>query len=100
MTATIPTFVKKLAKIEKCDAEPPSILSHLPNGVSTSSYATDPTTKRDMCVIVFDQLVEIVDAHLAELFIRQRLLLTAVETDVLIRALFAFVLRQPETALT
>ena len=45
--------MKKLAEIEKCDAEPPSILSHLPKGVSTSSYATDPTTKRDMCVLVF-----------------------------------------------
>ena len=29
--------VKKLAEIEKCDAEPPSILSHLPKGVSTAS---------------------------------------------------------------
>src|ERR1041385_1302839 len=47
-TATILTLVKKLAEIEKCDAEPPSILSHLPKGVSTASYATDPTTRRDM----------------------------------------------------
>jgi hypothetical protein len=31
------TFVKKLAEIEKCEAEPPSILSHLPKGVSTVS---------------------------------------------------------------
>src|SRR6185437_4904752 len=52
-TATMPTFVKKLAEIEKCEAEPPSMCSFFPKGVSTSSYATDPTTKRDMCVLVF-----------------------------------------------
>ena len=39
---------KKLAEIEKCDAEPPNIFSHLPNGVSTESNATEPTTKRDI----------------------------------------------------
>jgi hypothetical protein len=31
------TLVKKLAEIEKCEAEPPSILSHSPKGVSTVS---------------------------------------------------------------
>src|SRR5436190_1408730 len=34
--------------MEKCEPEPPSILSHLPNGVSTSSKATEPTTSRDI----------------------------------------------------
>src|ERR1044071_1232432 len=121
-TATMPTFVKKLAEIEKCEAEPPRMCSFFPKGVSTSSYATDPTTKRDMCVlvfgfgflllfwslerlqlltclfrelafgIVFDQLVEIVDAHLAKLLRRQRLLFTTVEADVLLGFLFTFVL--------
>src|SRR5215211_3701096 len=91
-TPTILTFVKKLAEIEKCDAEPPSILSHFPKGVSTASYATDPTTRRDMCVfclrlfrcleraqlllrllrvwtgrIVVNQFFQVVAAHLAKL---------------------------------
>ena len=35
-------------EIEKCDAEPPSILSHFPKGVSTASNATEPTTKSDI----------------------------------------------------
>src|SRR4030095_5779827 len=52
-TPTILTSVKKLAEIEKCDAEPPSIWSHLPKGVSTASNATEPTTKSDMVLLVF-----------------------------------------------
>src|SRR5438067_8857991 len=47
-TPTTRTSVKKLAAIEKCDAEPPSIRSRLPNGVSTASNATEPTTNSDM----------------------------------------------------
>src|SRR5256885_12914688 len=47
-TATIATAVKELAEIEKCDAEPPNICSRLPNGVSTASNATEPTTSRDI----------------------------------------------------
>src|SRR5207244_78328 len=47
-TPTTRTSVKKLAAIEKCDAEPPSMRSRLPNGVSTASNATEPTTSNDM----------------------------------------------------
>src|SRR5216684_3234937 len=47
-TATTRTSVKKLAEIEKCEAEPPSMRSRLPNGVSTASNATEPTTSNDM----------------------------------------------------
>src|SRR5438093_6860308 len=47
-TATTRTSVKKLAEIEKCDAEPPSMRSRLPNGVSTASKATEPTTSNDI----------------------------------------------------
>src|SRR5437763_11731149 len=47
-TATTRTSVKKLAEIEKCDAEPPSICSRLPKGVSTESKATEPTTRSDI----------------------------------------------------
>src|SRR5437762_5875618 len=47
-TATTRTSVKKLAEIEKCEAEPPNIFSRLPNGVSTASNATEPTTSRDI----------------------------------------------------
>src|SRR5438067_1626948 len=47
-TATTRTSVKKLAEIEKCEAEPPNIFSRLPNGVSTASKATEPTTSRDI----------------------------------------------------
>src|SRR5437667_12700398 len=47
-TATTRTSVKKLAEIEKCEAEPPSIRSRLPNGVSTLSKATEPTTSSDI----------------------------------------------------
>src|SRR6266446_5980839 len=50
-TATTRTSVKKLAEIEKCDADPPSIRSRLPNGVSTASKATEPTTSKDILVI-------------------------------------------------
>src|SRR5712692_7549998 len=50
-TATTRTSVKKLAEIEKCDADPPSIRSRLPNGVSTASKATEPTTSSDMFVM-------------------------------------------------
>src|ERR1051326_3784524 len=46
-TATTRTSVKKLADREKCAAEPPSILSRLPKGVSTASNATEPTTSND-----------------------------------------------------
>ena len=61
-TPTILTSVKKLAEIEKCEAEPPSILSHLPKGVSTASNATEPTTRRDIgflyfCLGLFNQKV-------------------------------------------
>src|SRR6266480_1936784 len=48
-TATTRTSVKKLAEIEKCDADPPSMRSRLPNGVSTASKATEPTTSNDIC---------------------------------------------------
>src|SRR5712692_2770543 len=47
-TATTRTSVKKLAEIEKCDADPPSIRSRLPNGISTASKATEPTTNKDI----------------------------------------------------
>src|SRR3712207_6345823 len=46
-TATTRTSVKKLADRAKCAAEPPSILSRLPKGVSTASNATEPTTSND-----------------------------------------------------
>jgi hypothetical protein len=39
--------VKKLADSPKCVADPPNILSRLPNGVSTASNATEPTTSND-----------------------------------------------------
>src|SRR5258705_2433314 len=57
-TPTILTFVKKLAEIEKWDAEPPSIFSHLPNGVSTASKATEPTTRRDILLIESPERIE------------------------------------------
>src|SRR6185295_12389173 len=47
-TATTLTSVKKLAEIEKCDAEPPNIFSRFPKGVSTASNATEPTTSSDI----------------------------------------------------
>src|SRR6266404_3804577 len=47
-TATTRTSVKKLAEIEKWEAEPPSMRSRLPNGVSTASNATEPTTSNDI----------------------------------------------------
>src|SRR5712664_3568157 len=47
-TATTRTSVKKLAEMEKCEAEPPSMRSRFPNGVSTKSNATEPTTSNDM----------------------------------------------------
>src|SRR5882672_5637724 len=47
-TATTRTSVKKLAEMEKCEAEPPSMRSRLPNGVSTASNATEPTTSNDI----------------------------------------------------
>src|SRR5437879_2175735 len=47
-TATTRTSVKKLAEMEKWDAEPPSMRSRFPNGVSTASNATEPTTSNDM----------------------------------------------------
>jgi hypothetical protein len=40
--------VKKDAATEKKDALPPSTRSARPNGVSTVSYATLPTTRMDM----------------------------------------------------
>ena len=36
--------MKKLAASEKCVAAPPRMRSRLPNGVSSASNATDPTT--------------------------------------------------------
>src|ERR1043166_2142691 len=48
MTPTTRTSAKKLAAIEKCDAEPPNIRSRLPKGVSTESKAPEPTTTRDI----------------------------------------------------
>src|SRR5260370_20468016 len=45
---TTRTSVKKLAEMEKCEAEPPSMRSRFPNGVSTESNATEPTTSNDM----------------------------------------------------
>src|SRR3989442_10226846 len=47
-TDTKRTSVKKLAAIEKCDAEPPSIRGLWPKGVSTASKATEPTTSNDI----------------------------------------------------
>jgi hypothetical protein len=44
--ATRCTEVKKLAEYEKYVAEPPSASCTLPNGVSTLSSATEPTTRR------------------------------------------------------
>src|SRR5437763_3530633 len=56
-TATTRTSEKKLAESEKCVAEPPSILSRLPNGVSTASNATEPTTSNDTFdVLLIDKL--------------------------------------------
>src|SRR5580765_218188 len=43
-TATTDTGAKKLAATEKNVAEPPRTFSTLPNGVSTLSNATEPTT--------------------------------------------------------
>jgi hypothetical protein len=40
-------LVKKLAAIEKCDAEPPRMSSTVPLGVSTESKAMEPTTSKD-----------------------------------------------------
>src|SRR5262245_32754279 len=47
-TATAITLVKKDAAVEKNVAEPPSTSSFFPNGVSTESSATLPTTRSDM----------------------------------------------------
>ena len=44
---------KLIAEIEKCDAEPPNIFSRFPNGVSTASNATEPTTSRDISYFRF-----------------------------------------------
>src|SRR5258706_11501812 len=49
-TATTRTSVKKLAEMEKWEAEPPNMRSRLPNGVSTASNATEPTTSNDIFV--------------------------------------------------
>ncbi len=46
-TPTTRTSVKKLADKEKWVAEPPSIFSRFPKGVSTASNATEPTTNND-----------------------------------------------------
>jgi hypothetical protein len=45
MTPTMRTDVKKLAAREKYDADPPSMRSADPEGVSMESNATVPTTK-------------------------------------------------------
>ena len=47
-TPTTETSVKKLAASEKWVAAPPSTRSRLPNGVSSESKATDPTTVTDI----------------------------------------------------
>src|SRR5882672_6631008 len=62
-TATTRTSVKKLAEMEKCEAEPPSMRSRLPNGVSTASNATEPTTSNDMFDI-FDLRLQISELDL------------------------------------
>src|SRR5213592_901894 len=53
MTPTSCTFVRWLADAEKKIADPPRTSSALPNGVSTESSATEPTTSRDIggCLI-------------------------------------------------
>src|SRR6185503_7703623 len=50
-TATRFTGAKKEAATAKNDALPPSTFSAVPNGVSTVSYATLPTTRIDMPVL-------------------------------------------------
>src|SRR4051812_26696225 len=47
---TILTGAKWLALAEKKFADPPRTFSALPNGVSTESRATEPTTRSDMWV--------------------------------------------------
>src|SRR5580765_7231316 len=48
MTPTSWTPQRWLADAEKNVADPPRTSSALPNGVSTESRATEPTTRRDM----------------------------------------------------
>ena len=43
-TPTTRTSVNMLAEIEKCVAAPPRMRSRRPNGVSSESNATEPTT--------------------------------------------------------
>ena len=51
MTPTSCTGARWLADAEKNVPDPPSTLSALPNGVSTESSATEPTTRTVMGVV-------------------------------------------------